>query len=68
MTTREHDFDPSELCACGHDRGEHWDLTGKCGQCGTPGNGLFPCLTFVNGAEFRKAHGEHVAHFMGEFF
>jgi len=58
----------SDLCACGHDRGSHWDGTGKCGYCGTPGNGIFPCIVFTDGEEFRAAHGEHVAHFMGEFF
>jgi len=47
MGTHEHS--DSDLCACGHDRGSHWDGTGKCGWCGTPGNGIQTCDHFTEG-------------------
>lgn len=72
MGTPENDTDP--LCACGHAQSEHGTPGtdsighGKCYWCGKPGNGIYPCVVFTDGAKFAAAHGKHVRHFLGEFF
>ena len=58
------DHNDSDLCDCGHDRGSHWDGTGKCGYCGTPGNGPTECPQFRE--PFTIAYAKHVGHFLGE--